>query len=92
MCQTIRMARGWESKDVEAQVESAQVESGEAPKGHYGNNTKSPEQLRRELERKDLQLSRIRIAHDLDSATNPNHKRSLEAALAHLDKKIADLN
>jgi hypothetical protein len=86
------MARGWESKDVEAQVESAQVESGEAPKGHYGNNTKSPEQLRREQERKDLQLSRIRIAHDLDGATNPNHKRSLEAALAHLDKKISDLN
>jgi hypothetical protein len=50
------MARGWESKDVESQVES-----GQAPKGHYGNNTKSPEQLRREQERKDLQLSRIRI-------------------------------
>ncbi|HEY2546202.1 MAG TPA: hypothetical protein VGI46_09070, partial [Candidatus Acidoferrum sp.] len=79
-------------KDVEAQVESAQVESGQAPKGHYGNNSKSPEQLRREQERKDLQLSRVRIAHDLDSATNPNHKRSLEAALAHLDKKISDLN
>ena len=85
------MARGWESKDVEAQVESAQVESGQAPKGHYGNNAKSPEQLRREQERKDLQLSRVRIAHDLDSATNPNHKRSLEAALAHLDKKISEL-
>jgi hypothetical protein len=87
MCQTIGMARGWESKDVESQVES-----GQAPKGHYGNNTKSPEQLRREQERKDLQLSRIRIAHDLDAATNPNHRKSLEAALAHLDKKISDLN
>ncbi len=87
MWQTIRMARGWESKDVEAQVES-----GQAPKGHYGNKTKSPEQLQREQERKDLQLSRIRIAHDLESATNPNHRKSLEAALAHLDKKISDLN
>jgi len=86
------MARGWESKDVEAQVESAQVESGQAPKGHYGNNSKSPEQLRREQERKDLQLSRVRITHDLESASNPNHKRSLEAALAHLDKKLSDLN
>ncbi len=87
MCQTMGMARGWESKDVEAQVES-----GQAPKGHYGNNSKTADELRRELERKDLQLSRIRIAHDLESATNPNHKRSLEAALAHLDKKISDLN
>jgi hypothetical protein len=87
MWQTIGMARGWESKDVESQVES-----GQAPKGHYGNKTKSPEQLHREQERKDLQLSRIRIAHDLDAATHPGHRKSLEAALAHLDKKIADLN
>ena len=81
------MARGWESKDVESQVEADQ-----APKGHYGKNEKSPDQLRREKERKDLQLSRVRIAHDLESASNPNHKRSLEAALAHLDKKLSDLN
>jgi len=86
MCQTIDMARGWESKDVEAQVES-----GQAPKGHYGNNTKSAEQISREQERKDLQLSRTRISHDLESATHPNHRKSLEAALAHLDRKIADL-
>ncbi|MFI5092938.1 MAG: hypothetical protein WCE50_05950 [Candidatus Acidiferrum sp.] len=80
------MARGWESKDVEAQVES-----GQAPPGHYGNNTKSAEQTRREQERNDLQLSRTRIAHDLESATHPNHRKSLEAALAHLDKKISEL-
>ena len=86
MCQNIDMARGWESKDVEAQVES-----GQAPKGHYGNNAKSAEQISREQERKGLQLSRTRIAHDLESATNPNHRKSLEAALAHLDKKISDL-
>jgi hypothetical protein len=81
------MARGWESKDVESQVEA-----GEAPRGHYGNNSKSAEQLHREQERKDLQLSRVRIAHDLESATNPNHRKSLEAALAHLDKKIAEVS
>lgn len=86
MCQNDVMARGWESKDVEAQVES-----GQQPPGHYGNKTKSAEQLRRDQERTDLQLSRTRIAHDLESATHPNHRKSLEAALAHLDKKISDL-
>jgi len=86
MCQTISMAPGWESKDVESQVES-----GQASKGHYGNNSKTPDELRREQERKDLQLSRIRIAHDLESATNPKHRKSLEAALAHLDKKISEI-
>jgi hypothetical protein len=81
------MARGWESKDVESQVEATQ-----APKEKSGSGPKSPEQLKREQERKDLQLSRTRISNDLASATHPNHRRSLEAALAHLDKKIADLS
>ncbi len=80
------MARGWESKDVESQLEAT-----EAPKQMPGPVPKSPEQLMREQERRDLQLSRTRIANDLASATHPNHRKSLEAALAHLDKKIADL-
>jgi len=49
------------------------------------------EQRRRELAVKDLQLSRVRITNDLANATNPNHRKSLEAALEHLDKKIAEL-
>ena len=81
------MARGWESKDAEAQVEAT-----EAPKQKSGSGPKTPEQLMREQSRKDLELSRIRIANDLASATHPNHRKSLEAALAHLDKKIADLD
>ena len=85
--QTIGMARGWESKDVEAQVAET-----EEPKHKGAAGQKTPEQLMREQSRKDLQLSRIRIANDLASATNPNHRKSLEAALAHLDKKIADLS
>jgi hypothetical protein len=81
------MARGWESKDVEAQVES-----GQSPKGHYGKSQKTAEQLRHEQELKGLQLSRSRVLHDLESATNPNHRKSLEAALAHLETKISELN
>jgi len=81
------MARGWESKDVEAQVESV-----EGKKWSSGHEPKSPQQQLREQDIKDLQLSRVRIVNDLESATNPNHRKSLEAALAHLDKKIADLS
>jgi hypothetical protein len=80
------MARGWESKDVESQVEETQ-----APKQKSGPGPKTPEELKRDEERKDLQLSRIRIVNDLATATHPQHRKSLEAALAHLDKKIADL-
>ncbi len=82
------MARGWESKDVEAQV----VESSEPQKAPSGRVEKSPAQQLREQSVKDLQLSRTRITNDLANATNPNHRKSLEAALAHLDKKISDLS
>jgi len=81
------MARGWESKDVESQVEEIEKAPAKSP-----SNQKSPEQIHNEQTRKDLQLSRTRIANDLESATHPNHKKSLEAALAHLDKKISDLD
>jgi len=81
------MARGWESKDVESQVEAKQPMSAEPGKG-----PKSPEEIRREQERRDLQLSRTRIVNDLQTATHPNHRKSLEAALAHLDEKIAKLS
>lgn len=87
LCQNRAMARGWESKDVESQVEATQVPPQKAPQG-----TKSAEQVFRERQRKDLQLSRVRILNDLASATHPNHRKSLEAALAHLDKKLAELS
>ena len=81
------MARGWESKDVEAQVEAT-----EAPKQKPNSGPKTTEQLMREEQRKHLELSRIHVVNDLATATHPNHRKSLEAALAHLDKKIADLS
>jgi hypothetical protein len=81
------MARGWESKDVEAQVQSK-----ESPQMSSGRDPKTEEQQVREQGILQLQLSRTRIANDLSTATHPNHRKSLEAALAHLDKKIADLS
>jgi hypothetical protein len=81
------MARGWESKDVEAQV--VEVETKKSPSNH---EPKTAEQHLREQSIKDLQMSRTRITNDLAAATHPNHRKSLEAALAHLDKKIAELS
>jgi hypothetical protein len=81
------MARGWESKDVEAQV--VDVETKKSPSNY---EPKTAEQHLREQSIKDLQMSRTRITNDLAAATHPNHRRSLEAALAHLDKKIAELS
>lgn len=80
------MARGWESKDVQSQVEDRKIVADNAGK------KKSPDDLRKEAERRGLMLSRTRIKNDLETATHPNHRKSLEAALAHLDQKIAELS
>lgn len=90
MWQNICMARGWESKDVASQVEAGQTNQGNPGPG--GKTTKSAEQILREQERKGLLLSRARVTHDLESAVHPNHRKSLEAALAHLNKKLSELN
>jgi hypothetical protein len=81
------MARGWESKDVESQVADRKTVADQPEKGQ-----KSTEEIKKEQERRGLSLSRTRVLNDLEVATNPNHRKSLEAALAHLDKKIAELN
>lgn len=81
------MAKGWESKDVEAQVQSREV-----AKPTPERDPKSAAKQIRDQDIQQLQLSRTRIANDLNNATHPNHRKSLEAALAHLDKKIADLS
>ena len=73
---------------MEAQV----VDSNEGQKAPSGRGEKSPAQQLREVAIKDLQLSRVRITNDLANATHPNHRKSLEAALAHLDQKIAELS
>jgi len=63
-----------------------------AGKAKADKKEKTPQDLAREQERRGLQLSRTRIANDLESATHPNHRKSLEAALAHLDQKISELS
>ena len=80
------MARGWESKDVESQMEAG------TGKAKAEKKEKTPQDLAREQERRGLQLSRTRVANELEAATHPNHRKSLEAALAHLDQKISELS
>ena len=73
---------------MQAQLE----EKKDVPQTLDNKSQKSSDQILREQERRGLQLSRTRILKDLETATHPNHRKSLEAALAHLDQKIADLN
>jgi hypothetical protein len=80
------MARGWESKDVESQVEENRAEQSPSEK-----TQKTQEQMEKDRERQGLELSKKHVLADLETATHPNHRKTLEAALAHLDAKIESL-
>jgi hypothetical protein len=80
------MSRGWESKDVESQMEEAAAKRSAARQAPV-----SAETLRIESERKSLELSRTRVLKDLETTTHPRRRDQLEAALHHLDAKLAAL-
>jgi hypothetical protein len=80
------MSRGWESKDVESQMEEAASRRAAARQIPL-----TDEQIRLQTERKSLELSRTRVLKDLEAAAHPRHSEQLEAALRHLDRKLAEL-
>jgi hypothetical protein len=80
------MSRGWESKDVESQMEEAA-----ARRAASRQTPPTAEQIRLQTERQSLELSRTRVLKDLEAATNPRRREQLEAALQHLDRKLADI-
>jgi hypothetical protein len=80
------MSRGWESKDVESQMEEAAAKRAAARQ-----TPPTEEEIRLRTERNSLELSRTRIVKDLEAATHPRRREQLEAALRHLDQKLAEL-
>jgi hypothetical protein len=77
------MARGWESKSVESQQESAAAKQSPAP----GFN---PRDAKRRAEQATLKLARTRALADLQQACAPAHRAMLEQAIADLDRRLAD--
>jgi hypothetical protein len=80
------MARGWESKSVESQIEAAEKRRPTVPEVRL-----TPEQQQIVRDREMLLMTRVRVLHDLEQAQNPRYRSILEASLRHLDDKIAAL-
>ncbi len=80
------MARGWESKAVESQIEAAEERSSRLKAVKV-----SQEQVKRQRERESIELSRTRVLQDLASATNPKYRELLERSLRYLDEKLSTL-
>lgn len=78
------MARGWESKSVEAQQDEARDKSSER------RPAMSAEEAARWREKESLRLSRKRVLQQIDSSINPRHRKLLEEMLADLDRKLSE--
>ena len=78
------MARGWESKAVEAQQADAAASSSRGP-------AISREEADRRAQRSSLMLARTRALADLQLACAAAHRAMLEQAIADLDRRLAEL-
>jgi hypothetical protein len=81
------MARGWESKSVEAQIEETNSEPTFNPDPRV-----SAEELQTTFKKKDLLLSRRRILQQLELSSNERYSELLRRTLASLDAEIGALN
>ena len=82
------MARGWESKSVEAQIDAAQMHLTSA----VLENTPDPEMLETIRKKETILLSRTRVLRELESAQNPRYKAVLAKALAELEAQLSTID
>jgi len=80
------MARGWESKAVEGQVQEFESKESRTQRLQLSQDQK---EIRRKIE--ILLLSRARAEKELQSSENPRYREQLNRALIDLDAQIAKL-
>lgn len=91
------MARGWESKSVESQVESAQnAESAQNKDDGHGpsyasSDGKAAAEKAVARERQSLLLSRAYVLQRIEASTNERYTESLRQALNEIEQKLARL-
>jgi len=80
------MARGWESKAVEDQIEEARRSQGVSE-----GRVQSPEDKERERKVESLKLERSRLTEQLNRARSESHQRMIRQSLEAIEEEIATL-
>jgi hypothetical protein len=80
------MARGWQSKSVETQIDMAEDRS-----AAVRAKVISEETLELLRKKESILMSRTRVVRDLQNAQNPRYKVVLSKALADLDAQLLTL-
>jgi len=78
------MARGWESKAVESQIEAARSDH-----AAYSEKRVTPDKADAQRKKETLLLARTYLLQQLQSSQNPRHREMIEKALADLEKQLA---
>jgi hypothetical protein len=80
------MARGWESKAVESQMETSQSKKHESAK-----KLVSPEVAAVARKKETLLLARAHLQQQMQLSQHPRRQEMLQSALTVLEKQLADL-
>jgi hypothetical protein len=81
------VARGWESKSVEAQIEE-----GNQPPEEKVRVDNSPEARAHRLRLESLRLSRSRLLDQLERARHEAHREMLQKGLSAIEREIEELS
>jgi hypothetical protein len=81
------MARGWESKSIEDQIQ-AREEKRETRLKPVLTESEIKQRARRE----ELTLSRTKILRDLETTHNERYKALMKRTLAHIEAELTTLN
>lgn len=79
------MARGWESKSVEDQLEERERAKREAA---FPVSTEAPQHRQR---RETLQLARSQLREQISAARSDAHRKMLEQSLAAIEQELESL-
>jgi hypothetical protein len=79
------MARGWESKSVESQMDDRR----DAPRGRQRSGTSEELELARR--RESVEASKRRVERELESSRSEVHRAALRNALEHLNAELRRL-
>ena len=80
------MARGWESKSIESQVEASKAEQEDR-----GQKRTTPEDASALRKKETLRLACAHLKQQLQNSQHPRHLEMLQNALADVEKQLADL-
>jgi hypothetical protein len=81
------MARGWESKSVETQIDMAENRGAAAARAKVLSDV-TLDLLRK---KENILMSRTRVVRDMENAQNPRYRAVLSKALADLDAQLSTL-